>query len=343
MTAKQKQRKDKELSRLREFMQIQGKAISTERSYIASVAKFLDFICSRKWPKGSTSEAKLEAFLSRRNLGDVSSSTQNGRFHAVCYYYKHIRKAPLENVDALRSYRGEQIRQAPEKEDVRKVLMAVQDTGAYPTRLICWMLYACGLRVGETCAIRLKDAQLDAGKLLIIGGKGKKDRFINVPDMLIPQLRRQVESAEVVRKQALAMGVPTKLPHKLAVKYPKAPMQRRWFWLFPQAQPCNDPRGGGRVWWHCLEDTVQRAMRTANKRAGTEGITPHHLRHAWATHASDNGAHLRDIQEILGHKDIKTTMRYVRPNPERVPSPIASIMLGSVIEFPTIHPHRKVL
>lgn len=329
MTATQIQRREQELKKLRDFMQIQGKALSSERSYCSQVWKYLQFICERKWSIDTTSEQKLEAFLNPDNLGDVSSSTQNGAFYAICYYYRHIQKKPLKGVDALRSKTGEHIRQAPEKEETRKVLMAVADTPKYPTRLICHLIYACGLRVGETVAIRLKDIKLDEGKLLIIGGKGKKDRFINVPAMLIPQLRLQVGISEALQKKARAMGVPTKLPNKLSKKYPAAPFQRRWFWLFPQAQPCNDPRAKGRVWWHCLEDAVQGAMRTANKRAGTEGITPHHLRHAWASHASDAGAHLRDLQEILGHADIKTTMRYVRPKPERVPSPIETLGLMS--------------
>jgi integrase len=143
----------------------------------------------------------------------------------------------------------------------------------------------------------------------------------------VPRLAQQVKAAEAVRDRAVMEGVPVKMPHLYAKKNPKAAFQRGWFWLFPQIQPCVDPRTKGRVWWHCLDTTVQRAMRTANRRAGVDGITPHHLRHAWATYAHADGAHLRDLQEVLGHKNIETTARYVRPDPERVPSPLESMHL----------------
>ena len=205
--------------------------------------------------------------------------------------------------------------------------MAVRDSGGYPTRLICLLLYGCGLRVTECVSIRLKDLDLDKARLTMVQGKGKKDRFINIPPSLIPMLRLQVQAAESIHSKAKAMGIPAKLPHRYAEKNPSSQFQRRWAWLFPMLAPCDDPRGGGRVWWHCLSGVVQSAMRAANKRAGTEGITPHHLRHAWATHARDMGARVEDIQEALGHKDIKTTLRYIHPDAERVPSPIETMGL----------------
>jgi site-specific recombinase XerD len=327
MTPKQIEQREKEIQKLGDFIRMQGKSLSTKRAYSRQVRRFIDFVCSRDWPAGTTSEKKLEAFLTGEARRNVAAGTQMGAFHAICYYYQHVRKQPLVGVDALRAKRGERVRQAPSWEDTRKVLMAVQDSGPYPTRLICHLIYGCGLRLGETVAIRIKDLDLDRSKLTIIAGKGNKDRFINLPPSLVPQLRVQVGIAEALHQKALTMGVPTKLPNQIARKYPAATRQLRWFWLFPQSQPCNDIDGPGRVWWHCLEDTVQRAMRGANKRAGTEGITCHHLRHAWATHAHEQGACVRDLQEILGHRDIRTTMRYLRPDPERVPSPLESLDL----------------
>lgn len=306
-------------------MRMQGKSFRTRKSYGLWLWKFMEFLCDREWKEGTGSEQKLQDFLIAEARRGVSSSTQNGAFYAICFYYRHIVGRPLAGVDALRAKEGDRVRQAPSREDTRKVLMAVADSGPYPTRLICHLIYACGLRVGEAVSIRLKDLDLSRGKLTIMEGKGKKDRFFNLPGMLVPQLRVQVGIAESIREKAVTMGVPTKLPHRIADKDPQASFQCRWFWLFPLAQPCDDVDRPGRVWWHCLEDTVQRAMRSANRRAGTEGITPHHQRHAWATDAHDAGAHVRDLQEILGHKDIRTTMRYLRPTPERVPSPIETL------------------
>jgi len=327
MNALQSKRCQEEIEKLRDHLRMQGKTLTTERSYIASVRKYLCFICERSWPPDSSSESKAEAFLTSEAKRGIASSTQNAFFHAICYYYKHIRKAPLVNVDALRSHVGEKVRQAPSRDEVRRLLMAVQDNGPYPTRLITHLIYGCGLRVTETLSIRIKDIDLDSARLTIVQGKGKKDRILNLPPSLIPHLRLQLLASEALWKKSVAMGVPVKLPHLYHLKNPSARFQRRWFFLFPMAQPCTDPRGTGRVWWRILDDNVQRALRSANRRAGTEGITPHHLRHAWATHAHQDGACLRDLQEILGHNDPKTTARYLRPDPERVPSPLESLHL----------------
>lgn len=327
MNAKQLQQKERELEKLRDRIRAKGYSLETERSYVPAVAKFIDFLCARSWPSGIPTERKVEAFLTAEAKRGVAASTQNAKFQAILFYYVHVRGERLENIDALRAKTGDQKRQAPPRIETEKLIMAVADSGAYPTRLICHLIYACGLRVTETLSIRLKDIDLAAGRLIIVGGKGKKDRFINLTPSLIPRLAQQVRAAEVIHARASIEGVPVKLPHLYGKKNPAAAHHRRWFWLFPQIQPCDDPRGHGRVWWHCHAKTVQRAMRVANRRAGTEGITPHHLRHAWTTYAHANGAHLRDLMEILGHKNIETTASYVRPDPERVPSPFESLHL----------------
>lgn len=327
MNTKQLQQKEQELTKLRDRIRAKGYSLETERSYVPAVGKFIDFICARTWPDGSPTERKVEAFLTAEARRGVAASTQEAKLHAILFYYGQVRKMPLQNVDALRAKKGEHVRQAPPRLETEKIIMAVADSGAYPTRLICHLIYACGLRLAETLSIRLKDLDLAAGRLTIVGGKGKKDRFINLPPSLVPRLAQQMREAEVMRHRAVREGVPVKLPHLYMKKNPQSAFQRRWFYLFPQIQPCVDPRGHGRIWWHCHPKTVQRAMRAANRRAGTEGITPHHLRHAWATYAHAEGAHLRDLQEILGHKSIETTARYVRPDPERVPSPFEKLHL----------------
>lgn len=325
MSPSQKESCDNEIEKLRNKIRLQGKSLSTENDYCRQVRRYLKYICSFRWEAEATSEQKAEAFLTAEALRNIASSTQNGAFHAICYYYREVRGKELVDVDALRSKVGEKVRHAPSREDVKKLLMAIKDSGGMPVRLIVHLLYGCGLRIGETLMIRLKDLDLDAKKLTIVEGKGKKDRFINLPPSLIAPLRLQMESAECTWKKSVQMGVPVKLPHKMAQKNPRARFQKRWFFLFPMAQPCMDPRGEGRVWWRCLDDTVQRAMRTANNAAGLEGITPHHLRHAWATHAHRDGACMRDLQEILGHRDPKTTAKYIAPDPESVASPLESL------------------
>jgi site-specific recombinase XerD len=314
-----------QVQRLRDSIRAKGYSDSTNDSYCRYVGKFIDFLCDRSWPTVSTSRDKVEAFLTAEAKRKISSSTQNAAMAAIIFYYEHVRKEEILGVDALRAKTGERVRQAPSREDTRKILIAVQDTSGYPTRLICHLMYACGLRIGETLAIRLKDIDLTASKLTIIAGKGNKDRFINLPSIVLSALALQVQASEAFAAKLRTQGIPWKLPHLLAKKFPAAPFQRRWAFLFPLDHPCADPHASGRVGWHCLDGVVQNAMRDACKRAGVEAITPHHLRHAWATHSADAGANIRDIQEILGHRDIHTTMRYIRPQPERVPSPLESL------------------
>lgn len=325
MTPAQKHNKSLQLLRLRESIRMKNYSDSTNESYCRYVGKYIDFICDSHWSENTTSKDKVEAFLTAEARRKVSASTQNAAFAAILYYYENVRHEKLTGVDALRAKTGERVRQAPTREDTRKVLIAVQDSSGYPTRLICHLLYACGLRVGETLAIRLKDIDLAAAKLTIIAGKANKDRYINLPPILIPALTLQIQAAEAFAAKLRVQNIPWKLPNLVAKKYPAAPYQRRWAFLFPLDHPCADPDGGGRVGWHCLDGVVQNAMRDACKRAGVEAISPHHLRHAWATHSADAGANIRDIQEILGHRDIKTTMRYIRPQPERVASPLETL------------------
>lgn len=328
MKTKRSTQKALQLQRLREHIRMKGYSDSTNESYCRYVGKYIDFLCGQHWTVGSTSKEKVEAFLTAEARRNVSASSQNAAFAAVLYYYENIRIEKLTGVDSLRAKTGERMRQAPTREDTRKVLMAVQDSSGYPTRLICHLMYGCGLRLGETLSIRLKDIDMESAKLTIVGGKGNKDRFINLPPILFPSITLQIKAAEAFAAKLRSQNIPWKLANLLAKKYPAAPFQRRWAFLFPLDHPCANPHGVGRVGWHCLDGVVQNAMRDACKRAGVEAITPHHLRHAWATHAADEGANIRDIQEVLGHRDIQTTMRYIRPDPERIPSPLETLCIA---------------
>ncbi len=319
------QKKALEIQRLRDAIRAKGYSDSTNDSYCRYVGKFIDFLCSRVWPAETLSKVKVECFLTAEARRKVSASTQNAAMAAVIFYYENVRKEKIEGVDSLRAKTGERVQQAPSREDTRKVLMAVRDSGGYPTRLICHLMYACGLRIGETLKLRLKDIDVEGRKLTIVEGKGKKDRFINLPGIVIPALVLQIQAAEAFAAKLRAAGIPWKLPHLLARKFPAAPFQRRWAFLFPLDHACADSDGLGRVGWHCQDGPVQYAMRDACERAGVEAITPHHLRHAWATHSADAGACVRDLQEVLGHRDIQTTMRYIRPRAERIVSPLESL------------------
>jgi integrase len=139
---------------------------------------------------------------------------------------------------------------------------------------------------------------------------------------LADPLRHQLDLAKALAARDRANGIPVALPGLLSKKYPTAALLERWAWLFPSKTLCNDPRSGKTVRWRCHEANVQRAVKQAAQCCGLEGLTPHFLRHAYATHALQFGANVRDLQVVLGHNHLETTMGYVHPEAERVTSPL---------------------
>ncbi len=314
------------IQKTRDACRLKRYALATEDNYAHWVGSFARWLAGNREGLPDAPEGKMEAFLTALANDDVAASTQNQAFHALRFFYQVVEKIDLGNVDALRAKRPKFLRHAPSREVVRRVLSSVADTPHYPYRLILFLIYACGLRVSEPLAIRRRDIDLEMGRLLIRQSKGFKDRMVMIPEILVPDIKRQIRAARGVWEEACRQNVPVKLPGQFGRKNKRAGFEWDWFWLFPMSGPCDDPRSGERVWWHCLPEGVQRAFRRATRRADAGGsLTPHSLRHAWATHAHDAGASLRDIQEILGHKSLETTMVYVHPQAERVTSPLENL------------------
>jgi integrase len=320
--------KDQALAELKRVLRMRHYALSTTENYAHWTKRFFEFLASRR-DLDTTPAVRMEAFLSALARTRCSASTQNQAFNALLFFYRHVVGIDPGRVEALRARRPKFARHAPTRDQVRALLREVRDTPVYPYRLIVSFLYGCGLRVSEPLGIRIRDIDLGKARVLIRQAKGFKDRIVPIPPSLIEPIRRQIEAAEAVHARAVAAGIPTKLPNRLADKYRRAAGQFTWFWLFPAAFDCADPddeSGRSRVWWHCLDSGVQKAMREACERAGLPGVlTPHHLRHAWATHAIDAGASVRDVQEILGHKSLETTMQYLHSEIERVVSPLETL------------------
>lgn len=303
-------------------------ALATEDNYCHWLRRFLEWVSSH--PSCPVDPAKrMEGFLSDLARSDVAASTQNQAFSAVLFFYRHVLGQEPGRVDALRAKRPQFLHHAPAKPDVLRLLDAVQDTPLYPYRLIACLIYGAGLRVSEPLCIRIRDIDLGSRRLVIRQAKQHKDRLVPIPSVLVDPITRQISAARVVWHRAVAAQVPVKLPHQLGKKYRSAGFEFPWFWLFPAAESCADPRTGDRVWWRCLESGVQKAVRRAAVSAGLgSSITPHHLRHAWATHAIDAGASVRDLQAILGHRSLETTMIYVHPEIERVQSPLDALRVA---------------
>ncbi len=169
-------------------------------------------------------------------------------------------------------------------------------------------------RVSEPLELRIKDVDLAGARLTIRSAKGNKDRIVPLPQCVAGELEVQLRVARAVLKSDAVAKVPVALPTMLAAKYPKAAFQEQWAWLFPAQAPSTHPRTGERIRWRLHEVSIQRAVRAAAAKAGIAvRVTPHVLRHSYATHAHASGAPPRDLQEVLGHGKLETTMRYLKP------------------------------
>ena len=311
--------------KLRDAIRRRHLAWSTEQSYVTWLRRYEEYLRVKR-PEGD-STAKVSGFLTDLAHEDLSASSQNQALQALLMFYREAMGVELGRVDALRAKRPEHIRYAPSREEMQALLQAVGDVGGYPTRLIAHMLYGCGLRVNEPLNLRLKDVDLANSTLAVRGGKGFKDRIVPVPCSLAEPIRRQAAIAAAKWEMDAAAGLGVPLPHQLGRKYPSWATAKAWYWLFPAHTACRHPRTGETVRYRCLDTNVQRAVRAAAAACGLTGrVTPHCFRHAYATHAMRAGAYVRDVQVVMGHSNLETTMGYLHTEAERVASPLDSML-----------------
>ena len=305
--------------RLRHF------AFSTEQAYCHWAGRYYDFCLHL--PQAWTPERKTEAFLTDLALKQgVAARTQNQALAALLFLYGEVLGKPLGDIHALRAKRPVHERTAPSREQVRALRGAVVDRPSLPARLIVDLLYGCGLRVSEPLELRIKDVLWGEGQLVIRAAKGAKDRRVPLPECCTGPLRAQCEAARHVwegdRKNFPQVGV--SLPFQLAKKYPTAALSWQWFWVFPAAGYCAHPRTGATVRYHLLHDLVQRAVRDAAIKTGLEGlVTPHVLRHAYATHSREP---IDALRQLMGHVSIETTAGYRHPVVAQASNPLDDLL-----------------
>ena len=314
---------------MQEACALQHTALSTEKSYIRCLRHYAAFLQGPQPKSLLSTEAKIEAFLTKLAMRGVSSSTQNQAFNALLFFYRFGLKQELGNINALRAKSPPGLRYCPNRTETLQLLAEVNDIHGYPTRLLVHLLYACGLRVCEPLNLRIKDLDLKNRRLFIHQAKGNKGRVIQFPECLTTALEGQLATAKALHLHDLTKRIPVALPGLLAKKYPYAEFADRWAWLFPSKSICRDRRANKLVRWRCHKSNVQLSVRHAAVRCNLQGLTPHNLRHAFATHALQDGAFLCDLQVVMGHTHIDTTMNYVHPEAARVASPLKSFVADS--------------
>jgi len=280
----------------------------TEESYIRWIERFLLFHAPR--PIAELGHADIELFLNDlATVEHVSASTQNQGLAALLFLFVRVLGVPLDKVgDFARAKRPERMPVVLTPMEVAAVL----DRMSGVPQLMTYLLYGSGLRLMECCRLRAKDLDLERGEVLIRDGKGQKDRITMLPLRLIEPLRLHLEETRAQHQDDLAQGAGTvELPDALDRKLPNANREWPWQWVFPAARHYfHTPTQCWRR--HHLHETVlQRAVHHAALAAGlTKRAGCHTFRHSFATHLLENGYDIRTIQELLGHRDVATTMIY---------------------------------
>jgi integron integrase len=296
------------LDRVRHKIRVKHYSRRTEKAYVDWVRRYVHFHGLRH-PEGLGAQ-EVEAFLTHLAVeGNVAAATQNQAKSALLFLYKEVLGIELPWLDGVTS--AKQSRRLPvvlTRAEVTQLLGATSGVSGLVARL----LYGAGLRLMEGVRLRVKDVDLSRGELLVRDGKGAKDRVTVLPASLKGPLSEQMEMARLQHQRDLRDGFGSVyLPHALARKYPGAPREWMWQYVFPAAGLSVDPRSGERRRHHLDEQLVQRAVREALLGTGiSKPATPHTLRHSFATHLLDSGYDIRTVQELLGHSDVRTTMIY---------------------------------
>lgn len=296
------------LDRMRDCLRTQHYSLRTEQAYVDWARRFILFH-QKRHPK-DMGVPEVEAFLTYLAVErKVAASTQNQALSALLFLYREVLRQPLADVDAVRARQPERVPTVLTKDEVARVLSAMSG----PTQLMAKLLYGSGLRALECLRLRVKDIDFEQRCIVVREGKGDKDRVTMLPDNLVTPLREHLARVKHLHEKDLAEGYGTvHLPNALDVKYPHANQEWGWQYVFPAKTRSVDPRSGLQQRHHVNESSLQKAVRAAARLAGitAKPVGCHTFRHSFATHLLDNKYDIRTVQELLGHKDVKTTMIY---------------------------------
>jgi integron integrase len=306
------QGKRKLLDRVREAIRFKHYSLRTEQAYVDWIKRFILF--HRKRHPEAMGAEEVRAFLTDLAANqNVAASTQNQAFSALLFLYRDVLRQDLPWIDNIeRAKRPAKVPVVLTPEEARALIAKLHGT----SRLMAQLLYGCGLRVMECVRLRVKDIDFGYLQITVRDAKGGRDRITMLPVSLVEPLRRQIEKRRLIHEEDLAAGHgKVYLPGAFAKKNPGAARELSWQYLFASRNRSSDPRdksdSSKESRHHIAETLLQRAVKTAVRDAGiNKPASCHTFRHSFATHLLENGYDIRTVQELLGHKDVSTTMIY---------------------------------
>jgi integron integrase len=296
------------LEQVSDALRVKHYSYQTEKSYLLWICRFILFH-NKRHPKEMGGE-EINAFLTHLAVeGKVAASTQNQALSALLFLYREVLHLELDlDLDAVRAKRSRYLPTVLTPEEVKAIIVHL--SGIH--RLVVQVLYGSGLRLAEAQQLRVKDVDFNQRQLVIRNSKGMESRLTMLPETLVEPLQEHLLWAKRQHQQDLEQGYGSVyLPFALERKYPNAEREWSWQYVFPAERLSQDPRTGITRRHHLHESGLQRAIKQAVQKTGIpKRVSCHTFRHSFATHLLQNGYDIRTVQELLGHKDVKTTMIY---------------------------------
>jgi integron integrase len=310
------------LDRVRQAARLRHLSYRTEDTYVAWIRRFILFHHKRH-PQEMGAPEVVEFLTHLAVERRIGATSQNQALSALLFLYRAILGRELEGLDA--ATRAHTLRPLPvvlSRDEVRAVLSRLP----HPHQLVATLLYGSGLRLLEGLRLRVKDLDPARGQLTVRQGKGARDRRAPLPARLRDPLKHHLERVRDVHERDRQGGIGPWLPGAIGEKFPNAHLEWGWYWLFPASRTGADPRTGAVFRHHLHETALQREVKHAVSAAGIpKRVTCHSFRHSFATHLLEDGSDIRTVQELLGHRDLRTTMIYthvLQRGPLGVTSPL---------------------
>lgn len=298
------------LDQVSDAIRVKHYSLRTEKTYKDWIKRYtLRVFHDKRHPKDMGVD-EIQTFITHiATQRTLSAASQNQALSAVMFLYRHVLQKEIDLPPDL--FRAEKSKTVPVVLTHQEALAVIgKMTGV--SQLMTKILYGSGLRLMECLRLRAKDIDFGNHQIVVRDGKGEDDRFTPLPDSIIPDLQLHLQTVQLIHQKDLKDGFgEIYLPYALARKYPSAPKEWIWQYLFPASARSVDPVSKKTMRHHADPSVLQKAVRNAAKLAKIDKpVSPHTFRHSFATHLLQNGYDIRTVQELLGHKDVKTTMIY---------------------------------